>query len=94
MRKLLVVTMAVVGAVALAAPAGLAAKPFQDRFPVGSSFTIPAGYGCPFGQVGGDGAVYGFVGEVTYTADPETGVFESFSAEGVVTDLCAAVAPT
>jgi hypothetical protein len=46
----------------------------------------------PFGEVGEPGAMYAFVGTVSATIDLDTELYTSFSYEGTVTDLCAALA--
>jgi hypothetical protein len=43
----------------------------------------------PFGVVSGNGALYNFVGEYSYTYDTNTNVFSVSSYTGTVTDICA-----
>jgi hypothetical protein len=45
----------------------------------------------PFGVVGGDGALYHFVGTVWYTFDTNTNHATQFAYTGIVTDVCAAL---
>jgi hypothetical protein len=42
----------------------------------------------PFGTVGENGALFGFVGHVEMTWDADTGVITSFSLNGQAIDLC------
>jgi hypothetical protein len=45
----------------------------------------------PFGEVGENGAIFGFTGKTSFTLDLNTFLYTGFSNQGTVTDICAAL---